>query len=341
MKHWPHILVLFATAAWPVVAAGPYSDAADDPLNAYDPPVPGFTGPGGDGLNVPENRLNPRFTAWASEVVAYQPADSVDPLWADPALALGPVTGDQFDIVSLGERDAAALDAGAAPGSITLGFPRPIANGPGADFAVFENGFHSYVELAFVEVSTDGTTFARLPARCLTAAPVAPYSTQDPTELFNLAGKHLNNNGDAWGTPFDLDSLAAHPAVLDGTVDLLNITRVRIVDIPGRGDFTDATGAPVFDVWTTFGSGGFDLEAVGVIHLREQLEIGPIADARIPLWCHSSTNRVYQLVSAELPVTGSWQPEGVPVTGTGGTLRWSVPAGDTNRFFRLEIGVAP
>ena len=56
------------------------------------------------------------------------------------------------------------------------------------------------------------------------------------------------------------------PAVLAGTVDLLNITRVRIVDIPGRGDFTDTTGAPVYDVWTTFGSAGFDLEAVGVIH---------------------------------------------------------------------------
>ena len=341
MKCWPHILVLSATAAWPVVAAGPYSNAADDPLNAFDPPVPGFTGPGGDGLNVPENRLNPRFTAWASAVVAYQPADSVDPVWADPDKALGPVTGDQFDVVSLGERDATALDAGASPGSITLGFPRPIANGPGADFAVFENGFHSYVELAFVEVSSDGHTFARFPARCLTTAPVAPYSTQDPTEIFNIAGKHLNNDGDCWGTPFDLESLAAHPAVLAGTVDLLNITRVRIVDIPGRGDFTDATGAPVFDVWTTFGSGGFDLEAVGVIHQREQLEYAAPAAGLLPMWCHSSTNRIYQLASADVPVTGTWQPEGVPVTGTGDTLHWSVPEPPGPRCFRLEITVAP
>ena len=335
------MLVLSAVAVVPAAVAGPYSDAADDPLNAYDPPVPGFTGPGGDGLNVPANRLNPRFTAWASEVVRYQPADSVAPLWVAPAKALGPVTGDQFDIVSLGERDATALDANATPGSITLGFPRPIANGPGADFAVFENGFHSYVELAFVEVSSDGQTFVRFPARCLTAAPVAPYSTQDPTDLFNLAGKHLNNDGDCWGTPFDLEHLATHPDVLAGTVDIQNITRVRIVDIPGRGDFTDSTDAPVFDVWTTFESGGFDLEAVGVINQREVLHHAPAADGFLSLWCLSSTNRVYQLASAEVPVTGTWQPEGVPVTGTGETLHWSLPEPPGPRCFRLEITVAP
>jgi hypothetical protein len=49
-------------------------------------------------------------------------------------------------------------------------------------------------------------------------------------------------------------------------VDLLNIRYVRVVDIPGSGDFLDATGAPIFDSWVTTGSAGFDLDAVGVLH---------------------------------------------------------------------------
>ncbi|MFO1489822.1 MAG: hypothetical protein U1F77_00375 [Kiritimatiellia bacterium] len=340
MNAWLNILVLPAAAALPAFAAGPYSDAADDPGNAYDPPVPGFVGPGGDGLNVPENSLNPRFVAWASSVVSYLPADGVDPVWADAAKALGPVTGDQFDVVSLGERAAAALDAGQPPGSITLGFTRDIADAPGADFAVFENGFHSYVELAFVEVSTDGSTFARFPARCLTAAPVGAYGTQDPTELFDLAGKHMNNNGDTWGTPFDLARLAGHPAVLAGTVDLRRIRYVRLVDIPGRGDFKDSTGAPVYDVWPTFGSGGFDLEAVGVIHPREELVAGTPADGLLPLWCESSPHRSYQLASVGVTVTGTRAPVGGPVTGTGGILHWSVPDAGP-KFYRLDVTEAP
>ena len=38
-----------------------------------------------------------------------------------------------------------------------------------------------------------------------------------------------------------------------------------MVDIPGNGFYRDATGASIFDSWLTFGSGGFDLEALGVI----------------------------------------------------------------------------
>jgi hypothetical protein len=37
------------------------------------------------------------------------------------------------------------------------------------------------------------------------------------------------------------------------------------VDVPGSGAFTDAGGRPIYDPWRTFGSGGFDLEAVGAI----------------------------------------------------------------------------
>jgi hypothetical protein len=64
--------------------------------------------------------------------------------------------------------------------------------------------------------------------------------------------------------------------VLDGTVDLNDIRYVRQVDIPGGGPndangnitglFTDSCGNVIFDSWVTWGSGGADLDAVGVLN---------------------------------------------------------------------------
>ena len=71
-----------------------------------------------------------------------------------PAIALGAAQESSYDVVSLG-------DAGMA----TLTFDRPIVNGSGPDFVVFENGFSdTFLELAFVEVSSDGNRFVRFPA---------------------------------------------------------------------------------------------------------------------------------------------------------------------------------
>ncbi|MDY7023630.1 MAG: PEP-CTERM sorting domain-containing protein [Cyanobacteriota bacterium] len=99
----------------------------------------------------------------------------------------------------------------------------------------------------------------------------------NPTQVYNLAGKHINNGvvisedefvQTSWGIPFDLDVLAevAQP----DSLDLNNINFVRIVDIPGNGAFTDAEGNPIYDPWQTPipGSGGFDLEAIGVINAQ-------------------------------------------------------------------------
>ncbi|AKB27731.1 Chitin binding protein [Methanosarcina siciliae T4/M] len=55
--------------------------------------------------------------------------------------------------------------------------------------------------------------------------------------------------------------------MLNGSVDLNSINYVRIVDIPGSGDFKDSQGNPIYDAWVTWGSGGLDLEAVGVINI--------------------------------------------------------------------------
>lgn len=261
----------------------------------------------GDPLD-PNAVLNPIFQGWASGVAAYVPSDDTwSGPWNDPNKALGPVTGDNFDIVSLGELSADEIATGILPGSITLAFGDPcdpngagrIRNAKGYDFAVFENAIVSQIttpggsvegqllaELGYVEVSSNGVDFARFPSVSLTVARVGAYGTVAPGDVHNLAGKHPNANGLCTGTPFDLDDLIDHPSVMAGLVDINDITHVRIVDIPGSGAFFDEAPAfidpnagpewspyaeahPVFDQWPTYGSGGFDLEAIGVLHPQE------------------------------------------------------------------------
>ena len=270
--------VLAATAAGAL--AGPYSLALDDPLSATDAPVPGFAGPHGIGkarvligldenqqpiYQNPDNHVHPLFFAWAETVTEYLRADT-SLSFGDPVSALGPVTGDAFDVVALGELNATAIANGSPPGSITLELARPVRDLSGADFVVFENGVIAqtnyggagvggiFGELAHVEVSADGVNFVRFPSRSLTTSAVGGYGSIDPTNVRNLAGKHVNGYGESWGTPFDL-----------AEVDLTEIRHVRIIDVPGDGSSTDSAGNPILDPWVTFGSGGFDLEAVGVI----------------------------------------------------------------------------
>lgn len=265
----------------PAALAGPYSGAMNDPANAYDAPVPGFVGPHGIGkarldsftfddngdpiYQNPDNFVNPLFFGWAASVTSYERSDSDVP-FSDPELGLGPVTGDNFDVVSLGDLSAPAITAGTPPGSITVELAKPVRNLDGADFVVFENGHITqsnqggagiggiFAELAEIWVSANGVDFVKVPTTSLTAAATGMYGSVDPTNLRNLAGKHVNAFGNSWGTPFDL-----------AQVGLAQITHIRIVDIPGNGAFLDQSGHPIYDAWQTFGSGGFDLEAVGAI----------------------------------------------------------------------------
>ncbi len=150
-------------------------------------------------------------------------------------------------------------------GMAVLQFASPIQNAPGPDLAVFENSFDdSFLELAFVEVSSDGGTWFRFPAVSNTDATTqtGSFGLTDPTKINNLAGKYRAN----YGTPFDLSDI---PDNL-----LLNkqaITHVRIIDVVGciqdQYCTRDVNNNKVNDPWpTAFGSGGFDLDAVGVIH---------------------------------------------------------------------------
>ena len=273
------------------------------------------------------NVVNPAFTAWASKVIDYSPTiQEIGEQWKDPTKALGPVTGDNFDIVSLGDLDQAMIILGELPGSLVLGFDVTIVNGPGPDFAAFENGFISgngpniFAELGYVEVSTDGVTFARFPSVSLISGQAGGYGSLDATNLYNLVGKHVNAYGDSWGTPFDLNDLAQSPEVLNGSVDLNNINYVRIVDIPGSGDFKDSRGNPIYDAWVTWGSGGVDFEALGV--LNSEVKASPATDFTTSSDGSAVTITGYVGPGGDVIIPG--EIEGLPVTSIGeGAFRYN------------------
>jgi hypothetical protein len=190
------------------------------------------------------------FVAWATGMLDYVPGAHVDETWQTPLKALGKAEGNSYDVVSLGDG-----------GRITLRFNPPIENGEGWDFAVFENSFSdTYLELAYVEVSSNGEDFVRFENVSLTASPVTGFGSTDPTNVDGLAGKYRQG----FGTPFDLDALAHKTEVTSGVVDLFAVSHVRLVDITGDGTCVDSQRNPIFDPYPTFGSAGFDLDAVGV-----------------------------------------------------------------------------
>ena len=195
---------------------------------------------------------DPRFAAWATKVLSVDYGAGVTTIWQTPDRALGPATEDTTDIVSLGEG-----------GTVSLGFDVKIADGDGYDLAVFENGFaDNYLELAFVEVSSDGVNFVRFDSASLVSANVGAYGTLDPTQFEGLAGKYRIG----YGVPFDLAWLRARPEVQSGLVRLDQITAVRVVDIIGDGRNRDSFGHVIYDPYPTVGSAGFDLDAIGVLN---------------------------------------------------------------------------
>ncbi len=175
--------------------------------------------------------------------------------------ALGKAEGNAMNIVSLGDKGVAVL-----------GFEKPIRNGEGFDFAVFENSFSDeFLELAYVEASSDGENFFRFPAVSLTKADVQidGFGVLDATKIHNLAGKYRQG----FGTPFDLEELKD----IEG-LDVNKITHIRIIDVCGdiNEDYAafDAQGNIINDPYPTpFPSGGFDLDAIGVIHNSDENSI--------------------------------------------------------------------
>ena len=219
-------------------------------------------GVGTDGCNAIAADDN-QFVAWATSVVLTRgPQDISNPnsplaSFGDETNAIGPATpNNSMDAVSLGDG-----------GSALVTFERPIQNGEGPDFAVFENDINGgFLELAFVEVSSDGVHFVRFPATSLTQTETqtGSFALTDPTFINNLAGKFQIG----YGTPFDLEELAD-----SANINIDSIVYVRIIDVVGNIDpqyaTYDAFGHIVNDPWPTdFASCGFDLTGVGVIHQK-------------------------------------------------------------------------
>lgn len=156
-------------------------------------------------------------------------------------------------------------------GTAVLTFPAPLYNGPGADFAVFENGFpnpdnpeEAFLEFAFVEVSSDGVNYTRFPASSLTDTPQVPVAGvfMNARKVHNLAGKYISN----YGTPFDLDELKNVPGL-----DVNNITHVRLVDVVGSMGAhasIDKDGNLINDPYpSAIPSCGFDLDGIAALHM--------------------------------------------------------------------------
>lgn len=206
-------------------------------------------------------------------------------LWSDEVIELirGPIDiaipaagnvtfGNPLDIPGVASGIATEAVSLGDGGSVTVKFTDTIYDGPDFDFAVFENGISSgapdllYVELGYVEVSSDDIHYARFDSLTSRGSAVDTLEEADPDDYHNLAG----NRPLGTGTEFDLFDLTNHPLVLSGDVDLDAILYVRIVDVIGNGTTFDAMSNQIWDPYNTpFITSGFDIDAVGAINVPE------------------------------------------------------------------------
>ncbi len=226
---------------------------------------------------------DPRFVDWASGWKDVSYGANCAEEWRTPHLACGKAGTSVFDIVCLGDG-----------GSITMTFDNAIRDGEGFDFAVFENSFdEKFLELAYVEVSSDGVNFVRFPSLSFMIPGFEDFEYGDPPPIgssgsenadarlvYNLASKYSIGNGH----PFDLaelkyaydfamsaectfsDEYKNHIIQNYPKLNVQNVKYVRIVDIIGDGRNRDSEGYPICDPCNCVGSAGFDLDAIGVIN---------------------------------------------------------------------------
>ena len=345
------------------------------------PPGPGATGSDalpaasayiiGWATGVASFQPGPRQAGGSSTAVSYGSAGSVTGP-PDAAGAVYPPVGGQpvpaSPVLSLGDG-----------GSVTLSFARPVADGDGADFAVFENGFTTtatalFAELAFVEVSSNGVDFVRFPAvSCTqTATQLSNGGALDPRNLHNLAGKHPAG----YGTPFDLSELTGTPGL-----DIGRISHIRLIDVvgdvlQGRGS-RDSLGNWINDPWpTNFQTSGFDLDAVGVLHeagetwaewlaapdadpdgdgrtnlVEWAVDSSPVSADRVPvlqltaqadtvtLSFHRADRAGLTLTLEQLLDDTSWTP--LTAAAAPGVVTLTLPREEARAFYRLRITRTP
>jgi len=303
---------------------------------------------GNDGVDAQD----PLFEGWITHVVSQTQPDPLSGGFArndagafvstEAAIVGRPgtfaVTGNVSHVASLGNG-----------GSLTVGFAAAITDGPGPDFAVFENAFVDvaepfvFAELAFVEVGTTTSHWARFENTFLSTNIVYDlnniendwYASQDVTLIDGLAGKHVIDQG----TPFDLNTLTNHPAVTNGLVDLQDIRYVRLTDVVGDGSTLDSQGRPIYDPYyhALFGfptaasplsTDGFDLRGIGVIHHQVKLETATNGFN----WM-AFTNAAYQ-VQYRTDWAQAWSNAGPVAVGTNGPMSYTF-GNETFQVYRV------
>ncbi len=193
----------------------------------------------------------------------------------------------------LGAPDGAVHSLGIG-GNVVAGFDVIIADGPGADLIIGENPFRSttdprqsFAEAVFVEVSSDGVNFARIPSFYY-GPPTSPgpFGFINVGDYDGLAGiSPLNSSAsdpldvvDAGGDAIDLADLANDPLVRAGLVNLRFIREVRLVDVRDGID-RDSRGVTIHDP----GSGSADIDAIAVVHDTVSVgRRGPEVDVVVP-----------------------------------------------------------
>ncbi len=239
------------------------------------------------------------FVNWAKSCIVKR--GLVDISFSRDSLTTG---GIELDVIGIADNFTVSLgDSGEA----VVSFYPAITNGNGSDFAVFENSFDGkFLELAFVEVSSDSIHWYRFDAVSLTPTDIqiTTFGLLDPTKINNLAGKYSA----LYGTPFDLQELYGKPYL-----NIDSISFVKIIDVVGSINNSyisfDSQGNKINDPFPTpFYTSGFDLDAIGVIHQRTQ-SVNELTLENIIV----SPNPFVDYISSDIKGCGSYQL--VDITG--------------------------
>nr|MBC7612345.1 T9SS type A sorting domain-containing protein [Pseudopedobacter sp.] len=200
------------------------------------------------------------IVAWATHCALFRGWQNI----ADTTLGKTTVGDEMYATGPAGNAVVSLGDGGRA----VVTFKHAVINGSGPDFAIFENGFltdsAAFLELAFVEVSSDGEHFFKFASvsNVDTLPQLNYYGGIDASKINNLAGKYIG----LYGTPFDLEELK-----MEQGLNVNYITHIRITDVVGSVQnlygTKDSRNRVINDPWPTpFASAGFDLDAVAVLH---------------------------------------------------------------------------
>ena len=276
---------------------------------------PKVNAPGSTAIHVDSNVI----VSWADKCTVFRGWMDISSInrervsHGEAEMALSKADG---SVVSLGDSGVAILQ-----------FPFPIRNGNGPDFVVFENAFDDYfLELAKVKVSSDGINYFEFPSISLTdtTLEVGTFDSLETQLINNLAGKYRL----FYGTPFDLNTLPE-----SNLLDINRITHVMIMDVVGsinpNWGTRDSEGHLINDPFPTpFPNGGFDLDAVGVIHQLDRSSTRQFSQADLNIYPNPVKPNEELIIDADMTFLNKiCEVQVVNALGTILSLNWSVKNG--------------